>query len=105
RACIKVVAVLKAAGLRCAVGHFDASTVPNRPIASASAVARLQDRAVVTSFLEFPCRHHACDAGAQNHNTFSLTGTLRKADLTRCCLWKGQQTQGLHHHVSRTKAA
>src|SRR6267378_1919476 len=104
RACIKVLAVLKAAGLCRAVGHFDACTVSNCPIASASAAARLQDRAAVTSLLKFPGCDHACDSSAENHDTFSLAGTFWKTDLTRCCFWKGQQTQGLHHHVSCTKA-
>src|SRR5882762_9150945 len=104
RACIKILPVLKAASLCGAVGHFDACTVSNRPIASASAAARLQDRAAVTGLLQLPGRDHACDSGAKNHNTLSLAGTFCKTDLTRCRLWKGQQTQGLHHHVSCAKA-
>jgi len=71
---VEVVGLVEGAGLRRAVGHFDASAVANRPVSSAGAAACLENRAAVARLGKLPSGYQPRDSGAENHNALALAG-------------------------------
>src|SRR5271166_4227955 len=90
---IEIAAVFPAGGLRRAIVELDLRAVPNRPVAAARALARLEHCTGITGLAHLVCRNQARNATAQDNYFRALSGTAFHCQRHCARLWYSHQSQ------------